>query len=100
MQAELAQAYPELDIKIFGINMSGTASGTASFGTNHTLPMVQDDFSLGIWSDWGAQWRDVYILNENNELVFVYNLTQYSLSDATNYDTLQQYFIDFAQAIP
>ena len=100
MQADLEQTHPHLDIKLFGINMIGTGSGTASFTTSHTLPMVQDDSTLAIWNDWGAQWRDVYVLNENNELVLVYNLTQYSLADTTNYNTLKQHLIDTALAIP
>ena len=97
MQAELDANYPNLDIEIFAINMIGTSSGASIFTSALNLPMVQDDSSLGIWSDWGAQWRDVYILNENNELVLVYNLTQYSLFNSSNYDTLMQHFIDTAQ---
>ena len=100
MQTELEQNHPQLDIKLFGINMIGTGAGTASFTTSHTLPMVQDDYTLEIWSDWGAQWRDVYVLNENNELVLIYNLTQYSLADINNYNTLKQHLIDAAQAMP
>ena len=97
MQAELDANHPNLDIEIFGINMIGTSSGASIFSSSLNLPMVQDDSTLGIWSDWGAVWRDVYILNENNELVLVYNLTQYSLSDSNNYNTLMQHFIDTAQ---
>ena len=96
MQTDLNANYPNLDIEIFGINMTGTSSGVNIFSSSLNLPTVQDDSSLGIWSDWGAQWRDVYILNESNELVLVYNLTQYSLSNSTNYDTLMQHFIDTA----
>ena len=76
--------------------MTGTSSGTSVFTVALNLPMVQDDSALGIWSDWGAIWRDVYILNENNELVLVYNLTQNSLFNSNNYDTLMQHFIDTA----
>lgn len=94
MQADLEANYPNLDIEIFGINMKGTSVGTSSFSSALNLPMVQDSNTLGIWNDWGAQWRDVYILNEDNELYLVYNLTQYSLSDNNNYNALLQHFID------
>ena len=97
MQAELQESHPELNISLLSINKIAAESGVASFNTTHNLPMVQDETALGILSDWGAVWRDVYILNENNELVLVYNLTQYSLSDSNNYNTLMQHFIDTAQ---
>jgi hypothetical protein len=96
MQIELENTHPNLDIELFAINMIGTASGTSYFSPSLNLPMVQDSSSLGIWNDWGALWRDVFILNENNELVLVYNLTQYGLSDTNNYNTLMQHFIDVA----
>ena len=96
MQTDLETNHPNLDIEIFGINMIGTSSGVSIFSSSLNLPTVQDDGALGIWNDWGAQWRDVYILNEHNELVLVYNLTQYSLSNSTNYNTLLQHFVDTA----
>ena len=94
MQSDLDNNHPNLDIDIFGINMTGTSAGAVYFPSSLSLPMVQDSSSLGIWNDWDAQWRDVYILNENNELVLVYNLTTNSLSDSNNYNDLMQHFID------
>ena len=96
MQAELESSYPNLDIEIFAINMTGTSSGLQYFSSDLNRPVVQDDTATGIWNDWGASWRDVYILDQNNELILVYNLTTYNLSDSNNYNTLMQHFIDAA----
>ena len=96
MHAELESTYPNLDIEIFAINMPGAGSGTQSFTSDIYLPMVQDDNATGIWSDWGAAWRDVYILDQNNELVEIFNLTQNGLNNSSNYDSLMQIFIDTA----
>lgn len=96
MQTELDSTHPNLEIEIFAINMIGTGAGTAYFSPSLDLPMVQDSSSLEIWDDWGALWRDVFILNENNELVLTYNLTQNNLSNSSNYNTLMQYFVDTA----
>ena len=96
MQAQLENNHPNLDIEIFAINMIGTGAGAGSLSSNINLPMVQDSSTLGIWNDWGAAWRDVFILNENNELVMVYNLTQNNLGNTSNYNTLMSHFIDIA----
>ena len=95
MAVELENSHPNLDVEMFAINMPGSG-GATSLASNIHLPMVQDTGSLGIWSDWGAAWRDVYILNENNELVMVYNLTQNNLGSSSNYNTLMSHFIDLA----
>jgi hypothetical protein len=58
--------------------------------------MVEDTSSDAIWSQWNAVWRDVIILDGDNQIVDVYNLTSFDLSNPTNYDTLRQLFIDAA----
>ena len=78
------------------------------------------DNADSIWADWGnvalnapdtstyctenldssfecGGWRDVFILNSQNQPIAVYNLTLHNLSDATNYAELKQIFIDAAQ---
>ena len=40
-----------------------------------TLPIVQDTTDLNIWADWGGQWRDLAILDPNNQFIEFYNLT-------------------------
>ena len=72
------------------------AGGAQNLSTTQTLPMVQDNNTDLIWSNWGGAWRDVIILDGNNEVYDTFNLTTYSLSNSANYDALKQLFIDAA----
>ena len=119
MQTELDAEYPNLNIDILGINMTGTEAGMSDVALISTLPVVQDDTTVNVWNDWNAIWRDVQILNAENEVIHVFNLTQHNLApgngfctDAThvdqtscesagetwhvNYTYLKQLFIDAA----
>jgi hypothetical protein len=142
MQEELNTEYPELNISILAINMIGAEGGTAQAAQSGTLPIVNDNTIDTIWEKWGITandapgtetyctensegsfacggWRDVFILDRQNQPVTVYNLTLNNLSplhgdcsdpqytdqgecgDAgetwtTNYDELKQLFIDAA----
>lgn len=119
MQTEISSEYPMLDISILAINMIGAESGIAEASQVGTLPIVNDDSSTEIWTDWGGNWRDVYLLDRENQVIQVYNLTANNLapnhgncSDATsinqeicetagavwtsNYDYLKQLFVTAA----
>lgn len=97
MQNELISEYPELPIRILSINQIGAENGINSFNENHALPMVNDSTTDEIWIQWESQWRDFYILNKQNELLEVYNLTQHNLNDPINYQELKQKLILAAQ---
>tara|TARA_B100000683_G_C12133940_1_gene408866 strand:+ start:77 stop:373 length:297 start_codon:yes stop_codon:yes gene_type:complete len=97
MQNEISSEYPELPIKILSINQIGAENGIASFNESHALPMVNDNETDNIWVQWDSQWRDFYILNQQNELLEVYNLTQHNLNDPLNYEELKQKLILAAQ---
>lgn len=56
--------------------------------------MVQDDAVANVWTNWGATWRDVYVLDPDNVVHSVYNLTTYNLSDPANYEALYDLFVD------
>lgn len=99
MQADLDADYPNLPIQILSVNGIGYSSGIASLTNAHTLPMVEDTNSDLIWTQWGAVWRDVMILDGNNELVDTFNLTSLTLNDTGNYDALKQLFIDTANGL-
>ncbi|MEC8380244.1 MAG: hypothetical protein VXZ96_07980 [Myxococcota bacterium] len=99
MQAELDASYPNLPIQILAVNGIGYSSGIASLSSIHTLPMVEDTNTDLIWSQWGAVYRDVMILDGNNELVDAFNLTSSSLNSSSNYNALMQLFIDTANGL-
>ena len=60
--------------------------------------MVGDSAELLIWEQWGGDWRDVFILNKQNEIMEVYNLTEHNLNDPSNYTELKEKLIAAAQS--
>ena len=45
------------------------------------------------WTNWGAVWRDLYILDRTNHVTAVYNLTTYNLSVPANYAAAYDLFV-------
>ena len=76
------------DIELLAINKTGSSSGTMYFSDEMDLPMVQDADDFGVWDAWGAIWRDVYIVDQDNMHVGTFNLTGHSLAEEENYSTL------------
>ena len=60
--------------------------------------MVGDSTELLIWEQWGGDWRDVFILNKQNEIMEIYNLTEHNLNDPNNYTELKEKLIAAAQS--
>jgi len=87
MHAEMQTEYPTLNIPILAINMIGTEPGIADVALISTLPIVQDDATLTIWDNWGGIWRDVKILNAQNEVIHTFNLTQHNLAPGNGFCT-------------
>ena len=93
MQAELEAEYPSLEIHLIGVNENGFSSGNSSVAAISSLPLIQDNSTEQIWSTWGVTFRDVIILNEDNQIVTSFNLTQNALSNSTNYANLKSLLV-------
>lgn len=91
---ELAADRPELALGILHVNGAGYESGNADLAAVTDLPILQDDETAQVWTNWGAEWRDVYVLNADNEVHAVYNLTDHPLSEAANYAELYDLFLE------
>lgn len=99
MQAELDADYPELDIQLFGVNKAGLESGIDASVEGRGIPLLQDvdangDGASDTWERWHVAWRDVVILDGNNEMFATFNLTTYNLAEPENYNALRQLLID------
>ena len=97
MEAELAKTHPEFQVSLLSIDATGHEGGLPDLAKVGDLPCLQDTTKDDVWGAWGAEWRDVYVLNAENEVTAVYNLTLYSLSDPANYATLESLLIDAAK---
>ena len=109
MQNELRSVYPDLPIQILGVNEFGHESGNSLMTDGRTAPLLQDvdannNGSSDVWYDlWDITFRDVKILNTQNEVVGTVNLTPpagYDLGEEINYDALKQIIADVAHDRP
>jgi hypothetical protein len=106
MQRNFERHYPSLDIQLLGINEIGHESGNASICNGRDLPWLQDVDADGnsvsdVWYDsWKITYRDVVVVDQQNEKVTIYNVTTHNLADPGNYATLEQIFIDAAAVTP
>jgi hypothetical protein len=104
MQRQLDADYPDLDIRLMGINGSGSESANDLAVQVADIPWLQDvdadnNGSSDVWEDkWQADWRDVVILDGDNVRAGLYNLTTNDLAEPANFETLKQMLIEAALA--
>ncbi len=105
MQDDFVRNYPSLDISILGINEAKLSP--AGFITDgRDLPWLVDvdannNGQSDVWYDsWQIVYRDVVIVDRENNFVSAYNLTQHNLADPENLAFLKQSFIDVAVTEP
>lgn len=97
MQQEIDAQSPARPVHILGVNAVGHESGNADICLNRSIPWLQDTAQQNVWGKWNATWRDVIVLDPDNSVIQVYNLTQHSLSDSTNYANLKNILLQAAR---
>jgi hypothetical protein len=98
MQAEFAAMQPPVDIKILGINLTGLEASNASYCIGLSVPWLQDTSAQNVWGNWHANWRDVVILNKENEPIQVFNYVTNDLGNPATYAELKNALLAAAQA--
>lgn len=98
MQQELAGEGLPLVVQILGINPAGQESGNPQICAGRDLPWLQESASdsVSAWGAWGIVYRDVLILDPENEKVTAYNLTTHDLADSANFAALEALIRDAA----
>jgi hypothetical protein len=89
MQKELDQAGTKLPIQLIGVNDAGYETGNASVTNMRTLPWLQPTAMQDVWEQWKPTYRDVVILDGENKVIGIYNLTANDLSNPANYAALK-----------
>lgn len=94
LQQDLDINHGDLGVEIIGINLAGREDGNQLMTSNVDLPWLQDvdldnDGNSDTWQEWGAQLRDVVIVDEQNQFVESINLTLNDLAESANYDSLK-----------
>lgn len=105
MQQDFDLNFPSLDIQIVGVNERGHESANASVTNGRDLPWLQDvdansNGQSDVWYDlWNIVYRDVVILDRDNSVHSVYNLTTNDLGVPAKYQTLRNMMLN-AAAVP
>ncbi len=81
---------------ILGVNAAGAEAGNAAVCAGRHLPWLQDTVADSAWTSWGVVYRDVFVLDPDNRVERVYNLTTNNLATPANYDTLKAILITAA----
>ena len=81
---------------IVGINEEGRESGNEGFTEGRDLPWLQDSISTDVWGLWEVDYRDVIVLDPDNQFFAVYNLSLNDLNVEENYRELKQLIIEAA----
>ena len=74
---------------IVGINEVGHEVGNPLITNGRNLPWLQDTAEAKVWAAWGAEFRDVIVLDAENRRVGTLNLTRHDLGKAEHAATLR-----------
>ena len=96
MQADVDTVATAHAIRLLGVNAAGQESDNALMCQGRTLPWLQDTKQANVWGLWSVNWRDVVILDDQNKVVAVYNLTSHDLSMSANYYELRTMLLNAA----
>mgnify|MGYP002860976649 FL=1 len=66
------QDYP---VELVGIGKESHISNLENWTNNNNSPVCSDQPPFPIWTGWAASQRELYILDQNSELVFQQNVT-------------------------
>lgn len=79
------------------MNGVGLEVGNTVATEGRDLPWLQDVAGVDMWTTWGVGYRDVWILDGENRLLTVYNLTEHDLNQPANFEELKLLLLDAAQ---
>ena len=89
MQKEIAAEFPDAGIQILGVNEVGHEGSNGTNCEGRDLPWLQETSDDPIWDVWAVTYRDVILLDGENEVYGVYNLTEHTLAYEPSYDALK-----------
>jgi hypothetical protein len=92
--AEIRAQTPALNVEILGVNDLNESAFNYLMTGGRQLPWLQDTAEQNVWSRWKVIFRDVRILDAQNRLYAVFNLTQFDLTYPTNRQALKTNFLN------
>lgn len=94
--------FPTLAITLTAVNEFGQDAGNSLIVANRDLTLLQDgdqnqNQQSDVWDEsWQVTWRDLVVLNGENEKEFVVNLTTFDLGNTANYQQLGRALVQLA----
>lgn len=84
--------------------MVSSAVGNARVTDGRDLPWLQDVDTNGdgegdVWTEWGAEWRDVVIVDSDGEVLETINLTSFDLRDPDYYEDMTLTLIEYTPQV-
>src|SRR5262245_17633791 len=96
MQRDVDTVATTQPIRLFGVNKIGEDADNGVICQGRTLPWLQDTPAFDVWDSWHVTWRDVIVLDAENRIVRIYNLTTNDLSDPARYAELRGILLEAA----
>jgi|SRR5262245_20978436 len=97
MQGDIDTVATARPVRIFGVNQSGQERDNALACQGRSLPWLQDSPSVNVWQSWHVTWRDVIVLDSDNKIIRIYNLTDNDLSISAKYAELRGILVTAAR---
>lgn len=98
MQTEINTMGLAREVHILGVNEEGHENGNAAACDGKDLPWLQETGVQMVWETWQVNYRDVIIIDENNETLATYNLTDNDLGSADKYNELKAMLTGFGSS--
>ena len=87
-------------VHFVGVNEIGFELGIPEAAAKADLPLIQDDNDTRMWASWGARWKDVMILDGNNECYSIFSVQGAKLSEPEHYQELKELVLAAAMGNP
>ena len=72
------------NVQIIAIGMSEFSSNNGNWTNGNSIPVLVDPSPYNVWSNWGADQRDLFFLDLNGNYVKVFNITSWDSEKIKN----------------
>jgi len=96
MQVEIEGLGLPVEVRIHGINGTGHGGSNETACQGKDLPWLQEVPEEPVWTRWDVTYRDVIILDEDNKVLSIFNLTEHDLSKPADYAALKALLVGYA----
>jgi hypothetical protein len=97
MQHDIAVESTARPIHLFGVNGAGHEVDNDAVCSGRSLPWLQDTSQQNVWARWHVNYRDVVVLDGENRVIRVYNLTDHDLAEPAYFAELKNILLQAAR---